>query len=337
MNFSRSFYFSNVFLSVYDDQIEIKVFLELDLILGLDDIDSYRSLRRSWILSIFICSWLLTTYSKKDTYISELHPMKEFTINEFLSLKLEGGKTNLYVNDRLFEQCKFLLIHIPIEVTEDYDEIKSIDEAAGILGWTDEGQEGVEYNIDPETEFWGHCSNLQAWYENDYDTQLLHSNLAFPLLKHLTDCGDPSAKKVFKEEIAKRIESGYLPVVLYLIEEKYLRYLSSEELNVVLAGPTFQKFLTMPDACKMVYMFNDLIDSIKATDLLKENFLELLSVVENMPDIHDQYDAFRDLLAAIEGTELLKKYFLKLLAAVRKMRDNDYKRDAFNDLLEVLK
>jgi hypothetical protein len=261
--------------------------------------------------------------------------MKEFTINEFLSLKLEGGKTNLYVNGRLFEQCKFLLIHIPIEDTKDYDEIKSIDEAADILGWRDEGQEGVEYNIDPETEFWGHCSNLQAWYENDYDTQLLHSNLAFPLLKHLTDCGDPSAKKVFNEEIAKRIESGYLPVVLYLIEEKYLRYLSSEELNVVLTGPNFLNFLSTPDACKMVYMFHDVLDTIKGTDLLKNNFLELLTVVENMPDIYDQYDAFQDLLAAIEGTNLLKDNFLELLTAASKMRDNDFKRGAFNNLLEV--
>ncbi len=280
---------------------------------------------------------LTTLYSKKDTYISKLHPMKEFTINEFLSLKLEESKINIYVNGRLFVQCKFLLIHISIEDTEVYDEIKSIDEAAGILGWRDEGQEGVEYNINPETEFWGHCSNLQIWYENDYDTQLLHSNLAFPLLKRLTDCGDPLAKKVFKEEIAKRIESGNLPVVLYLIEEKYIRYLSSEELSVVFAGPTFSKFLTMPAAWKTVYMFHDLLDAIKGTNLLKENFLELLTVVENMPDIHDQYDAFRDLLVAIEGTEVLKKYILELLTAVRKIRDNDYKRDAFNDLLEMFK
>ena len=263
--------------------------------------------------------------------------MKEFTINEFLSLKLEGCKTNLYLNGRLFEQCKILLIHIPIEDTEDYDEIKSIDEAAGILGWRDEEQEGVEYNIDPETEFWGHCSNLQIWYENDYDTQLLHSNLAFPLLNHLTDCGDPLAKKVFKEEIAKRIESGYLPVVLYLIEEKYIRYLSSEELSVVFAGPTFSKFLTMPDMWKIEFLFHDLLDAIKGTNLLKENFLELLTVVENIPDIHNQYDAFRDLLVAIEGTEVLKENFLKILTAVKKIRDNDYKRDVFNDLLEVIK
>lgn len=74
-------------------------------------------------------------------------------------------------------------------------------------------------------------TKLQAWYEQDYDTRLLHSNLAFPLLKKLTYCGDPFAKKVFKEEIAKRLESGFLPVVLYLIKEGYLSYLNAEELN----------------------------------------------------------------------------------------------------------
>ena len=40
-----------------------------------------------------------------------------------------------------------------------------------------------------------------------------HHNLAFPLLKVLTKSGDLQAKKVFREEIAKRFESGYVPVI----------------------------------------------------------------------------------------------------------------------------
>lgn len=35
--------------------------------------------------------------------------MKEFKISEFLTLKIEGDKTNIYVDDDLFEQCKFLI------------------------------------------------------------------------------------------------------------------------------------------------------------------------------------------------------------------------------------
>ncbi|MHA1509149.1 MAG: hypothetical protein ACTSO6_10650, partial [Promethearchaeota archaeon] len=51
--------------------------------------------------------------------------------------------------------------------------------------------------------------------------------------------GDPQAKKVFKEEIAKRLESGYPSVVLYLESEGYLKYLDSDELDTVLESPTF--------------------------------------------------------------------------------------------------
>ena len=129
--------------------------------------------------------------------------MKEFKVNDYITLKLEDGRTNIYVKELLFQQCKFLLLNIPVEEVSSFDEIESIDEAEERL---DRSLEGDPYEIDipPETEFWGHCSNLQVWYEHDYVTRLLHRNLAFPLLKKLTDCGDPLARRVFKEEIAKR-------------------------------------------------------------------------------------------------------------------------------------
>ena len=148
--------------------------------------------------------------------------MKEFIINNYLSLRLEYNETNIYVNGENFKQCKFILLNIPMDETERFDEIESIDEAADIWGWTEERQVGVEYDIDPETEFWGHCSNLQAWYEHNYDTRLLHSNLSFPLLKRLAEVGDPIANRVFKEEIVKRFESGYPTVIKYIIKEKLL-------------------------------------------------------------------------------------------------------------------
>ncbi len=37
--------------------------------------------------------------------------------------------------------------------------------------------------------------------------------ISFPLLKKLTEVGDPLVIKVFKEEIAQKLESGYLSVV----------------------------------------------------------------------------------------------------------------------------
>jgi len=71
-------------------------------------------------------------------------------------------------------------------------------------------------------EFKGHCSNLQAWVEYDYDTRLLHRNLAFPLLKRLVSVGDGKAKHRFFLEVEKRFKSGYPTVQTYLIIEGYL-------------------------------------------------------------------------------------------------------------------
>ena len=83
--------------------------------------------------------------------------------------------------------------------------------------------------ITPETEFWGHCSNLQTWVENYYDSRLLHSNLAFPLLKALVEAGDQEAKKVFKDEIAERFAQGTPNVKLFLFNNSYLEFLNQEE------------------------------------------------------------------------------------------------------------
>ncbi len=64
---------------------------------------------------------------------------KEFILNNNITLKLEEGKTNIYINGCLFQQCKFLLINIPIVEDKSYNEIKSIDDAAETLGTSLEG------------------------------------------------------------------------------------------------------------------------------------------------------------------------------------------------------
>lgn len=158
--------------------------------------------------------------------------MKEYKINEHLSLKLENDLTYIYVNGERFRNCIRLLLSIPKSQTKRYEEIDSIDEAAEFnktLFQNTVYEGGIDHDITYEQEFIGHCSNLQAWAENNYDTRLLHSNIAFPLLKELVKAGDPQAKRVFKDEIAKRIQSGYLPVIAYLINEYYLDFLTTSE------------------------------------------------------------------------------------------------------------
>ena len=177
----------------------------------------------------------------------------EFIINKYLNLRLEYGNTNIYVGGRLFKQCKYLLLDIPVNNTKNYSEIDSIDEVAEKLDHSMERGKPRKYHISPDIEFWGHCSNLQVWYENNYDTRILHSNLAFPLLTALAKEGDPLAKKVFKKEIALRLASGYPSVVKYLINENYLQHFNKEELDSLLEDFNFIRNLS-----KWFNYFNDI-------------------------------------------------------------------------------
>ena len=161
---------------------------------------------------------------------NKLSKPKEFKVNEYLSLKLEDSSTNIYVKGELFQQCKFLLLNIPVDEIMSFEDIDSIDEAIEKLDRSLEGR-SKDLVIPPETEFWGHCSNLQVWYENHYDTRILHSNLAFPLLKRLVEAGDVRAKRVFREEIVSRYIKGNETVQNYLMEEKFLTVLEDEELR----------------------------------------------------------------------------------------------------------
>jgi len=158
--------------------------------------------------------------------------MKEFEISDLLKLKLEDNKTIIYINDVKIIQCKYLLLNelsFDSETKEFSSEKLSIDAQSKNLNHSLELIDEFENDIPPEVEFWAHSSNLEAWYMHGYDTQLLHSNLAFPLLRKLTQVGDIIAKQVFKKEIIKRFRDGNLNVMVFLIIEGYLDELSIEE------------------------------------------------------------------------------------------------------------
>jgi len=155
--------------------------------------------------------------------------MKKFEINSYLSLRLENGKSNIYINNKKFQQCKYILIDIPIESSLD-DEFGSIEEYIDEYKKIEALAKKKTKKLPPDVEFWGHCSNLHYWYLERYDTNIIHHELAFPLLKALTIAGDPKAKVKFKEEIARRFGSGYSSVTKFLYTEGYLDYLNEEEL-----------------------------------------------------------------------------------------------------------
>ena len=163
--------------------------------------------------------------------------MLKFKVNQYIELKFDGEKTQIYINGIFFRLCKFLLINIPVSKTSYLSEIESIDEVAEKIGHT-----GSYKPIPPEVEYWGHCSNLQVWIEHEYDTRLLHSSLAFPLLKELAKY-DPIAKCSLKEEIAKRFLTGCPSVMLYILEEDYLMHLDEEELDTLIENLDFNRFI----------------------------------------------------------------------------------------------
>ncbi len=207
--------------------------------------------------------------------------MREFRINEFLSLRLEGEWTNIYVGKVQFRQCTILLLNISTDEMSTLDEIESIDEAAEKVGASIENSMDLYKFIPPETEFWGHCSNLQVWYEHDYDTRLIHSNLAFPLLRKLTEAGDPLAKIVFKTEIVKRYKNGTDATRDFLEIEKFLLYLPVDErLHLILDKENFKALVELSEEI-LPYVIADSAKDYTILDFLS-NALEFEEIkIEN--------------------------------------------------------
>ncbi len=219
--------------------------------------------------------------------VQSLTQEKEFKVNKYITLKLEEYTTNIYVKEKLFRQCKFLLIEVPIEEITSFDEIESIDEAAEKL---DSSLEDNETELPPETEFWGHCSNLQAWAENNYSTRLLHRNIAFPLLKQLTEVGDPLAKKVFKEEIAKRFTSGYIPVIKYLLFEGYLNNFNREERETLFSDPDIIPIITLDLRDRSLTVLPEHVTKFKLLQTLYLSRNQLMTLPESIGDLTSLLD-----------------------------------------------
>lgn len=223
-------------------------------------------------------------------HINVILPEPVFKVNEYLSLKLEDRKTNVYVKDQLFNQCKFLLLNIPVNKISTFDEIESIDEAAEKLGWTEEGQIEINnaYTISPEIEFWGHCSNVQVWAESNYNTKLLHRNLAFPLLRRLVDVGDIKAKKIFREEIAKRLESGNATVCNFLFIGGYLDYLPKSFFNELIRDRTFLRKLQFDHFPHLENFINFYLKLEKQNQLF--NIEEVYEIYDEVYTYDEEYD-----------------------------------------------
>jgi len=59
--------------------------------------------------------------------------VNEFRINNYLTLKIEGARTVIYVVGDRFRHCKFLLLSIPINKMKPLEDLESIDEVADLF------------------------------------------------------------------------------------------------------------------------------------------------------------------------------------------------------------
>lgn len=214
---------------------------------------------------------------------------KEYRINSLLTLKLEENETVIYVNEKRFRQCKYLLLINPNEKEKNID---SIDLLAEFANKSLEVEiKPIDLGITPEQEFMAHCSNLQAWYENDYDTRLIHSNLAFPLLKRLTETGDSLAQKVFKKEIIERIVNAekniFLNTLNFLVLNGYMEFLEKSDLAMI--SPILKSVLLKllnKDGTEAFHKFDYLI-SLVINKLSEGDFYDLMGKISS-PYIKDK-------------------------------------------------
>jgi len=151
-----------------------------------------------------------------------------YTINKHINLKLENGKTVIYVCGEELSICRVLPINIPQNDIQDIQSVDDLLEMSKIL----KDQEIDNKGINAETEFLVNCSNLQCWVENRYNTDLMDSIIAFPILRRLVEIGDKTAKMVFKEEIMKRYKNSIYNSRQFLKDEGFLDYFTEDELII---------------------------------------------------------------------------------------------------------
>jgi hypothetical protein len=157
----------------------------------------------------------------------------EYSFNKYLKLKLNKneGTTNIYVNNKNFRMCKYIILGIPknnLKIMKEQEYYENIDQAIKNLEIKN------DIYLDKYEEFKGHCSNIATWVENDYDCNILSRSLSIPLIQRLAEIGDRKALHSLKMEIIEKAQSKNKKVLQYIVNENLFRFFSKEELDVLL-------------------------------------------------------------------------------------------------------
>jgi hypothetical protein len=244
-----------------------------------------------------------------------------FSINKYIILVYDGNDS-LYLNKEFFRMCRATVLTIPRE-SNDAETIDSIDEAIDVFSTTED--HGWGRSIHPMTEFWANCSNIQAWENNDYNTNIIHTNLGFPLLKKLSQLGDPIAKRNYREEIIRRLRSNYFNTVAYLILNDFLKVFNKNEISTIIED------LDDHFVIKMIENRIELFSERRSYDIFKRKDDYLIK----MNSIGVRFKYFKDNSFPIQfikerGLVLRKMNKKEFYKKAKRVRIFDYKRDYFD-------
>ncbi|MBN2151562.1 MAG: hypothetical protein JW839_08960 [Candidatus Lokiarchaeota archaeon] len=167
-------------------------------------------------------NWGKTEQSIVEILDKRLAPSSiRFKINDYLSVIKEDKHVKILVDEVVFYFHFELVINISDELREErgayIDDVESVDKINYIymdrMGTGKHGEKEYvakkgTYSVDEE--FWALCSILQAWDENDYNSNLVYKDFELHLLKRLNEYGDPKAMAVYGQILIRRILDGSL-------------------------------------------------------------------------------------------------------------------------------
>ena len=218
----------------------------------------------------------------------------------------KDARVQVLVDGRPVLHCAFLVADIsPVD-----ESIDSIDDLARATGARRLEGRSIRDIMTIEEEVFAHASNIQAWAEHDYDTRLLHSNIAFPLLKELAAAGDDKAARVLQSDIDSRLRDGTQETRLLILKscwdlidpatiERILSEITDEGVKSHVWFDRGNDLHNQKD-------FERAIEAYRAALALNPNYSHARSnlgiALHDAGDLHGSIDTFREVVADMSSS-----------------------------------
>ena len=232
----------------------------------------------------------------------------EIKIDDFITLKLEEDKIWIYVGGKPYRPCSYILAKKSIDaIMDDALGSRNIEFLTEKMDHSLEGQNDL---IKLDTQLWAYASSLKTWVENGLNTDLLPANFIIPLLRRLSEAGNMRAKEVFSKEILKKFKSLHENTIIFLIEEEYIQFLESEEIQQLFHNDEFLNcLLLIIQNCDTIIRYR-VLDALKNNNpsYLLDNFNKIIKSLD-VNDICGIFSSFYLIFDEFEITQLLKENF----------------------------